>query len=363
MTRSFRCAVAAALVVVPLGAQGPSAGAAIQIPLREGLTVVAAYRVPPGHNIPPGDYEPIVTVIRVDATDITVALSTDEQRDACRDRAAQADRRRTSGLRVVRREDLEQAHALREEFEPCPSAPERHPGSTAISVSASVLRELNARGQTTLDATTTVAGMVAGVLTRIERGTVPFRAIVNDEPVELKAVHASWQSRVGAREYWILDDAANALVLRATYRAVPFWEVVKLSYPVERTAAVARIARALAKDGRTAVYGIYFDFASDRIKAESEPTLADIAGVLQQNPSWSLAVEGHTDNVGGDSYNLDLSRRRAAAVKQALVARYKVDGLRLRTNGYGASRPKEVNDTVEGRARNRRVELVKVTLK
>jgi outer membrane protein OmpA-like peptidoglycan-associated protein len=358
--RSCCYSIAVAVVVVPLGAQAQSAGASIQVPLREGLTLVGAHHVPPGYNIPPGDYEPLETVTHVDATGITVALSTDEQRDACRDRAAQAGRPRSSGLRVVLREDLEQAHALWQEYEACPSVPERHPGSTAISVSASVLRELNASGQTPLNATTTAAGMVAGVLTRIERGTVGFRVIVNDEPVELRAVHARWQSRVGDREYWILDDAANALVLRATFKAVPFWEVVKLSYPVDRTAAVARIERALAKDGRTAVYGIYFDFASDRIKPESEPMLANIAGVLQQNPSWSLAVEGHTDNIGDDAHNLDLSRRRAAAVKQALVTRYKIHGLRLHTNGYGASRPKVVNDTVEGRARNRRVELVKV---
>ena len=348
-----------AAVVVPLGAQGQSAGTSIQIPIREGLTLVAAHHIPPGRGLPPGDYEPIVTVTRVDATGITVALSTDEQNDACREGAAPG-RPHSSGLRAVLREDLEQAHALWQEFEPCPSVPERHPGTTAISVSTTVLRELNARGQTTLNATTTAAGMVAGVLTRIERGTVPLSVIVNDVPVELRAVHARWQSSVGAREYWILDDAANPLVLRAAFNGVPFWEIVKLSYPVDRTAAVARIERALAKDGRTTVYGIYFGFASDRIKPESESVLADIAKVLQSNPSWSLAVEGHTDNIGGESYNLDLSRRRAAAVTQALVARYKIDGRRLRTNGYGASRPKDVNDTIEGRARNRRVELVKV---
>jgi len=358
VTRWLSCFIAAAVVVARLGGQAQSAGASIQVPLREGLMLIGAHHVPPGYNIPPGDYEPIETVTRVDATSITVALSTDEQRDACP--ATQAGRPRSSGLRVVLREDLEQAHALWQEFEPCPSAPERHPGSTASSVSASVLRELNAQGKTTLNATTTAAGMVAGVLTRIERGTVPFRVIVNDEPVELKAVHARWESNVGGREYWILDDAANALVLRATFKGVPFWEIVKLSYPVDRTAAIGRIERALSRDGRTAVYGIYFDFASDRIKVESEQRLAEIAGVLQQNPSWSLAVEGHTDNIGGDSYNLDLSRRRAAAVRQALVARYKIDGLRLRTNGYGASRPKDPNDTIEGRARNRRVELVKI---
>jgi outer membrane protein OmpA-like peptidoglycan-associated protein len=70
-------------------------------------------------------------------------------------------------------------------------------------------------------------------------------------------------------------------------------------------------------------------------------------------------VSGHTDNVGGDPYNLDLSKRRAAAVKQALVTQYHVAPERLLTDGFGASRPVDTNDTLAGRARNRRVELTR----
>jgi outer membrane protein OmpA-like peptidoglycan-associated protein len=197
--------------------------------------------------------------------------------------------------------------------------------------------------------------MVSGVLTRVERDGVPVRVIVDDEPIALKAVHARWQSNVGAREYWILDDVANPLVLRGTYNGNPFLEVVKVSFQSD----TPRIGRALERDGRTTVYGIYFGVASDRIKEQLEATLAEIVSVLQQNPSWSLALEGHTDNIGSEAQNLDLSKRRAAAVAQALIARYRIDGKRLRTSGYGASRPKDTNDTIEGRARNRRVELVK----
>jgi outer membrane protein OmpA-like peptidoglycan-associated protein len=120
-----------------------------------------------------------------------------------------------------------------------------------------------------------------------------------------------------------------------------------------------RIEEDLATEGRAIVYGIYFDFASDRIKEESEPVLAEIAQVLRQNATWNLNVEGHTDNIGGDAYNLDLSRRRSAAVKQALTSRHRIGPDRLQTSGFGASSPKDRNDTMEGRARNRRVELVK----
>jgi outer membrane protein OmpA-like peptidoglycan-associated protein len=80
---------------------------------------------------------------------------------------------------------------------------------------------------------------------------------------------------------------------------------------------------------------------------------------MTDNPDWKLTVEGHTDNIGGDPYNLDLSKRRAAAVKEALVTRFHIAPDRLANDGYGASRPVETNDTLEGRARNRRVELTR----
>ncbi len=72
-----------------------------------------------------------------------------------------------------------------------------------------------------------------------------------------------------------------------------------------------------------------------------------------------MAVEGHTDGIGTADFNLDLSTRRSAAVKDALAKTLGIDGGRLTTSGYGASHPKDTNETLEGRARNRRVELVR----
>ena len=93
----------------------------------------------------------------------------------------------------------------------------------------------------------------------------------------------------------------------------------------------------LAKKKKVLIYGIYFDFASDHLKRESTPVLDEIAQVMEKHPDWNLSVSGHTDNVGGDPYNLNLSKRRAAAVKQALVTRYHIAPDRLTTDGYGAS--------------------------
>jgi OOP family OmpA-OmpF porin len=117
------------------------------------------------------------------------------------------------------------------------------------------------------------------------------------------------------------------------------------------------IEQQLAKQRKAITYGIYFDFNQDTIKPESEPVLKEIAQAMADRPDWKLTVVGYTDNIGGDKYNLDLSQRRSASVKRALVERYHVNSANLSTAGYGDSSPIDTNDTLKGRARNRRVEL------
>ncbi|MGN6487277.1 MAG: OmpA family protein [Devosia sp.] len=102
-----------------------------------------------------------------------------------------------------------------------------------------------------------------------------------------------------------------------------------------------------------------FEFDSDVLNPASEPALRLASTILQRHPDWTVAVEGHTDIVGSRSYNLDLSSRRAQAFKTALVDRFGIEPARLATAGYGFDRPVATNDTVEGRAENRRVELVR----
>jgi len=118
--------------------------------------------------------------------------------------------------------------------------------------------------------------------------------------------------------------------------------------------------KALGEHGKVDVYSIYFSFNSDVIREESQPTLKDIAEVLRRHPDWKLGVNGHTDGIGNNQFNIDLSKRRAAAVKDALVKQYGVEPARLATAGFGKSQPKDTNESLEGRARNRRVELVRV---
>jgi len=136
-------------------------------------------------------------------------------------------------------------------------------------------------------------------------------------------------------------------------------------YIVEREAMVQEVtadaesmARDLAAAGKVAVYGIYFDFDRADIKPESEPALREIGKLLRERPDLKVHVVGHTDNIGGLDYNIDLSRKRAEAVVSALTSQHGIARDRLHSAGVGPLAPAATNTTEEGRALNRRVELV-----
>lgn len=143
--------------------------------------------------------------------------------------------------------------------------------------------------------------------------------------------------------------------------AIVLLDVIE-SAPME-TRMVTVDAGAMAKDvaatGHVALYGIYFDHDKADLKPESAPTIGEIAKFLKQEPKLTLYVVGHTDNVGGYEYNMDLSERRAAAVVKELTAKHGITPARLKPAGTGPLAPVAPNDTEEGRAKNRRVELVK----
>jgi outer membrane protein OmpA-like peptidoglycan-associated protein len=123
---------------------------------------------------------------------------------------------------------------------------------------------------------------------------------------------------------------------------------------------VGDLEQALQKSGKADIYSIFFTFNSDAIREESEPTLKEIGALMRKHSSWRLNISGHTDNIASDTYNLDLSRRRAAAVVKALTTRHGVEASRLAYSGQGESAPRDTNETLEGRAKNRRVELIRL---
>ena len=114
----------------------------------------------------------------------------------------------------------------------------------------------------------------------------------------------------------------------------------------------------LARDGHVALYGIYFDTDSATPRPESDASLRNVLALLKDDHALKLEVQGHTDNTGAPEHNATLSEARAASVKQWLIS-HGIAAAMLSSKGYGASQPVADNKIPEGRAKNRRVELVK----
>jgi outer membrane protein OmpA-like peptidoglycan-associated protein len=260
-----------------------------------------------------------------------------------------------------------------------PIAPGLYPGVSRLLVPEKKINELKSSGSTKLifawydymDALTEWE-LIAwkGILTRVEPDDVQFPLIINDERVNVPAIHvrANMQvietgGRFGPRDQpadaYILDDPNTPVMLswmmgKDMHQDDSFKvQFIRVTYPSDKPT----IEQQLAKNRKAITWGINFDFNSDVIRPVSEPVLKEIADAMAHKPDWKLTISGDTDNIGGHKYNLDLSQRRAAAVKKALVERYRVDANRLSTSGSGDSNPIDTNDTLEGRARNRRVEL------
>jgi OmpA-OmpF porin, OOP family len=156
-------------------------------------------------------------------------------------------------------------------------------------------------------------------------------------------------------------DAYVALVVEKDKYEGGTWLTIVEPKPIG-TGLVTVNAAALANDittaGHAAVYGILFDTGKATLKPESDPTLAEIGKLLDAHKELKLHVIGHTDNVGAVAANMALSKQRADAVVAALVAKYRVAAARLQAAGVGPLSPVATNRTDEGRAKNRRVELV-----
>jgi OmpA-OmpF porin, OOP family len=116
----------------------------------------------------------------------------------------------------------------------------------------------------------------------------------------------------------------------------------------------------LLTEGKLVSYGIYFDVNRAEVKPTSYATLKEIAQVLKENPTVKIRITGHTDSDGDDAANLELSKRRAAAVKAELVNNFGIDAARMETDGKGEQQPVAANDTAGNKAKNRRVEFVKL---
>jgi len=125
-------------------------------------------------------------------------------------------------------------------------------------------------------------------------------------------------------------------------------------------AGIPDLRNKLITEGKLVSYGIYFDVNKDMVKPESFATLKEIAQVLSENPTLRIKVIGHTDADGDNAANLDLSKRRAASVKDYLVKNFNADAARIETDGKGETEPVADNNTSVNKAKNRRVEFIKL---
>ena len=121
---------------------------------------------------------------------------------------------------------------------------------------------------------------------------------------------------------------------------------------------VELMMRMLKTSTTISLYGIEFEFGKATIKPESYPLLDEVAATLTNHPGVEVEIQGHTDDIGTDQYNLELSQKRAESVRQYLIDVHMLEPVRLIPIGYGESKPVADNSTEEGRAKNRRVDFV-----
>ena len=321
---------------------------AARIPLKAGLTLATAW-----HRTTEADDVECLTQVRGISTAAVAASASCAMRTGT-----------VGGSRKVCLDDLDSAYIY---DSGAGDEQDAITGTTMFSLSRAAFRELKDRRETRHRNVSFYEGALVADLrgTLALAGSGTFAAIVNDRLEDLPVVRAQGHLKGMAMgkpietsvRLSVLDDERFPLVLDYSMPDIGatgfFVRYTRISFPTER-----QIEQRLTSERRVDVYGIYFDFASDRLRAESEPVLKEIADTLSRHPEWTLGINGHTDDIGGARANQQLSERRSAAVRDALV-RLGVDAGRLKTGGYGSSMPKDTNTTREGRARNRRVELVR----
>jgi outer membrane protein OmpA-like peptidoglycan-associated protein len=333
-----------------------------------GIPLVRGLRLTSANHFPDGDRENVVTVSETSSEGVTYAWDYREQRAGAAPVVA-------AYGRFVRAADLAAAPRLNQVF----SSGQRTetPGYTAMELSRATYRHLLETGEvpytiTDLDGSGAGPGLVSeiatarialrGSLVRVSGAPEAMTVLVDGHPTMLPVLHLrgtfAFQEKKVAGDFWVLADSAHPLILRESGDAGDGeWQMIRIDRPAE--SAGSTVEDELEHNCRAELPGIYFAFASADLEPESGSALTGVAALLARHPDWSLAIEGHTDSIGGVASNQALSERRAEAVRSALVTQHRVTPSRLTATGFGATRPRESNATLEGRARNRRVELVR----
>lgn len=223
-----------------------------------------------------------------------------------------------------------------------------NPGPSILEVSRNFETQLAKAGFETLLACDTDAC-----------GGIPFTEAIDALPIPQMWIDGfNYRYFAGRKVEGGREVFASVIVSESNREIYAQLVVAELGAMQNKMVDAAAMQKGLGDAGHIALYGIYFDTDKAVVKPESQPTLAEIAKLLNGQPQLSVFIVGHTDNQGAHDYNLDLSRRRAEAVAAELVRTHRIAAARLRTAGVGFLAPIGSNATDAGRALNRRVELV-----
>jgi outer membrane protein OmpA-like peptidoglycan-associated protein len=278
--------------------------------------------------------------------------------------------------RFVRSADLDTAPRWHQVYGPGDTV--EHPGYSAYTLSRQAYDRLGASGSTPFSllaiGSSSVGSLSAlgfgggialvrwrGTLTRVGSGPVPFPLLVNGERVNVPALRLEGKFTARGESWaphlWVLAQRDHPLILELEDARRTF-QTVRADFTGAAADGARAVEGALTRACRVEVPGIYFQSASAVLDPASNETLAALAQMLARHADWTVTIEGHTDSIGTNASNLALSERRANAVRGRLASQG-VAPARLKAIGYGQTRPRESNATIAGRARNRRVELLR----
>jgi outer membrane protein OmpA-like peptidoglycan-associated protein len=299
------------------------------------------------------DYETVITVLAADTGEARLLVSWNRG----------AERRWRSVERPVSHRERRLARSFY--FYSSTSDPRQFRGTTQSMLSGVVLRQLKETGRA--DVVLLVPSIsnapFRGALQRLGSAPEPFPVLLDGRQVTLPGIRGRGRLQ-GDRpldfEVLALDDPEAPWVLEAVSQQVEArGDGRRRLVRIGTAARGASVASALDQRCTVSVHDIFFATGSDALDSTSTPALSAIANTLSAHPGWRITIVGHTDSIGADAANLDLSRRRAERVRVTLEQRFSIAADRLRSDGRGEQEPVDDNGTAPGRARNRRVDLVR----
>lgn len=243
------------------------------------------------------------------------------------------------------------------------SMPDTIPGATTLGMSIATLEELRATGHAPWT-------MIYDQKMRSISGTLHLKGktrlplMMENDVRDVPVLHVVGEFREGDRsataEFYFHDDRKSPALIQRFIKMS--WEKEPREERIVRITAGrelrSEMEQALSTLNKYDLYGLHFAFDKANLLPQSKGLLDQIAVTLKNNQLWKLRIVGHTDSIGDDAYNLNLSKQRAHSVAKALEQRG-IKASRLTTAGVGEGEPKASNETLEGRAQNRRVQLIR----